>query len=33
MVHAEWSAASSQNHPQDGYHNRRAELAVFINPN
>lgn len=32
-VHADWSAAHSQNHPQDGYHNRRAELAVFINPN
>jgi outer membrane protein OmpA-like peptidoglycan-associated protein len=32
-VHTEWSAAYSQNHPLDGYHNRRAELAVFINPN
>ena len=26
----EWSAALNQTHPQDGYHNRRAELAVFI---
>lgn len=33
MVHVEWSAAYNQTHPQDGYHNRRAELAVFINPN
>lgn len=32
-VHVDWSAANNQNHPQDGYHNRRAELAVFINPN
>ena len=26
----EWSAALNQTHPQDGYHNRRAELAVII---
>lgn len=29
-VTVEWSAAESQAHPQDGYHNRRAELAAFI---
>jgi len=33
MVQAEWSATYSQNHPHDGYHNRRAELAVFVNRN
>ena len=33
MVQAEWSAAYSQNHPHDGYHNRRVELAVFVNRN
>jgi outer membrane protein OmpA-like peptidoglycan-associated protein len=32
-VHVDWSAAYIQDHPQDGYHNRRAELAVLINPN
>jgi outer membrane protein OmpA-like peptidoglycan-associated protein len=26
----EWSAALNQSHPEDGYHNRRAELTVFI---
>jgi outer membrane protein OmpA-like peptidoglycan-associated protein len=28
----EWSAALNQAHTQDGYHNRRAELAVFVHP-
>jgi outer membrane protein OmpA-like peptidoglycan-associated protein/peptidyl-tRNA hydrolase len=32
-VTVEWSAAYNQTHSQDGYHNRRAELGVFINLN
>lgn len=32
-VTVEWSAAYSQTHSLDGYHNRRAELGVFINLN
>ena len=32
-VTVEWSAAYNQNHPQDGFHNRRTELYVEIQVN